>query len=57
MTVRAKLALLAPVTVLLAIGFVLTASLPALRIVIAAVWLGHLIYFGFVVKTYPARRS
>ncbi|MDY4041613.1 MAG: YbaN family protein [Collinsella sp.] len=57
MTVRAKLALLAPVTVLLAIGFFLTASLPALRIVIAAVWLGHLIYFGFVVKTEPARRS
>ena len=51
MTPRAKLTILIPVTVLLAIGFALMGSVPIGRIVLAAVWLGHIIYFGFIVKT------
>ena len=51
MSVKAKLRLLVPVTILMALGFVFTARIPVLRAVIAVVWAGHLIYFGFVVKT------
>lgn len=51
MTLKAKLTVLVPVTALLAIGFALMGSVPVGRIVLAIVWAGHLIYFGFVVKT------
>lgn len=51
MTLRAKLAILIPVTVLLAIGFALMGRVPVGRVVLAAVWIGHVIYFGFIVKT------
>ena len=51
MTLRAKLTILIPVTVLLAIGFALMGRVPVGRIVLAAVWIGHIIYFGFIVKT------
>ena len=39
-----------PVTVLLAIGFALMGRVPVGRVVLAAVWIGHIIYFGFIVK-------
>lgn len=51
MTVKAKLTILVPVTILLAIGFVLMGRVPVGRLILAAVWIGHIIYFGFVVKT------
>lgn len=51
MTLRAKLTILVPVTVLLAIGFALMGRVPVGRVVLAAVWIGHIIYFGFTVKT------
>ncbi len=51
MTLRAKLTILIPVTVLLAIGFALMGRVPVGRVVLAAVWIGHIIYFGFTVKT------
>ena len=51
MTLRAKLTILIPVTVLLAIGFALMGRVPIGRVVLAAVWIGHIIYFGFTVKT------
>lgn len=51
MTVKAKLTILVPVSILLAIGFALMGSVPVGRIILAAVWFGHIIYFGFVVKT------
>lgn len=51
MTLRAKLTILVLVTVLLAIGFALMGRAPVGRIVLAAVWIGHIIYFGFAVKT------
>ena len=51
MTLKAKLTILVPVTALLAIGFALMGNVPIGRIVLAIVWAGHLIYFGFVVKT------
>lgn len=51
MTLRAKLAILVPVTVLLAIGFALMSRVPVGRIILAAVLIGHIVYFGFIVKT------
>ena len=51
MTVKAKLTILVPVTVLLAIGFMLMANVPVGRVVLGIVWAAHVVYFGFVVKT------
>ena len=51
MTLKAKLTILIPVTILLGIGFALMSNVPVGRIVVAAVWACHIVYFGFVVKT------
>ena len=51
MTLKAKLSILVPVTILLAIGFALMGRVPVGRIVLAVVWVAHIVYFGFVVKT------
>lgn len=51
MTVKAKLMIIIPVTVLLGIGFALMANVPIGRIALALVWIGHIVYFGFIVKT------
>lgn len=51
MTVKAKLSILIPVTILLGIAFVLMKEVPVGQIVLALVWLGHVLYFGFIVKT------
>ena len=51
MTLRAKLTILVPVTALLAVGFVMMSNVPIGRAIVAAVWVGHIVYFGFVVKT------
>lgn len=50
MTLKAKLMLLGPLTVLLGISFMLLASVPVARAIIAVVWTAHIVYFGFVVK-------
>ncbi len=54
MTVKAKLTILVPVTILLAIAFAMMGRVPIGRIVLAVVWVGHIVYFGFIVKTDPA---
>lgn len=51
MTIKAKLSILVPVTVLLAIGFALMGRVPVGRAVLVVVWVCHIVYFGFVVKT------
>ena len=51
MTLRAKLALIGTVTALMALGFVMMSRVPVGRIVLGIVWVGHILYFGFVVKT------
>ena len=51
MTLRAKLTILVPVTVLLAVGFAMMGSVPVGRAIVAIVWVGYIVYFGFVVKT------
>ncbi|MCI9129834.1 MAG: DUF454 domain-containing protein [Eggerthellaceae bacterium] len=49
MTLKAKLCVLLPVTTLLGISFMLMANVPIGRAVVAAIWVGHVVYFGFVV--------
>lgn len=51
MTIVAKLKLLAPITLLLAVSFALMGSVPIGRIVVAIIFIGHIVYFGFIVKT------
>lgn len=51
MTLRAKLTILVPVTVLLAVGFAMMVSVPVGRAIVAVVWVGHIVYFGFIVKS------
>ena len=51
MTLRSKLTILVPVTVLLAVGFAMMGSVPVGRAIVTIVWVGHIVYFGFVVKT------
>ena len=51
MTLKAKLTVLIPVTILLGLGFFMMHNVLVGRIIVAIVWIGHIIYFGFVVKT------
>ena len=51
MIVRAKLSLLVPVSVLMALGMYFTSGIPLLRAIIAVVWAAHIAYFGLWVKT------
>jgi len=54
MTIKTKLALLTAVTVFMGFSFIvmLIMSAPlAARVVLAVVWLCHVLYFGFMVKT------
>lgn len=51
MTVKAKLMLLGPITLVLGVSFLLMANVPVGRVAVAAVWVAHFVYFGFMVKT------
>lgn len=51
MTVKSKLLLLIPLTAVLGISFALMSGVLIGRIVVAIVWVAHVAYFGFIVKT------
>lgn len=50
MDARAKLTILVPVTILLGIAVFFMRSITPMLVLFAVVWLGHVVYFGFVVK-------
>lgn len=50
MTKKTKVKIMITVTVLMSVGFVMMDSVPVGRIVLAAVWIFHIIYFAFIVK-------
>ena len=54
MTVAGKLAILVPVSVLLGIAAFFMRRITWMLPIFAIVWVGHLVYFGFVVKTEKA---
>ena len=53
MTRKTKIRSIATVTFLMTSGFVMMLRVPAGRVVLACVWVFHIIYFLFGVKTLP----
>lgn len=51
MTKRTKLRIMLMVTALMSIGFLMMGNVPAGRMVLAVVWVFHIAYFTFGVKT------
>ncbi|HHU03035.1 MAG TPA: DUF454 domain-containing protein [Christensenellaceae bacterium] len=54
MTKKAKIRLMITITILMSIGFIMMDAVPIGRIVLSIVWLFHIIYFIFGIKTIPA---
>lgn len=54
MTRKTKVKIMVTVTILMSIGFVMMHQVAAGRIVLACVWVSHILYFIFVVKTIKA---
>lgn len=53
MTTATKVRIMVTVTVLMSIGFVMMHAVPVGRIVLGCVWVFHVLYFLFGVKTIP----
>lgn len=51
MTMKTKLSVMASVTALMSIGFIMMSRIPVGRIILAGVWVFHMIFFLFKVKT------
>ena len=56
MTRRAKIRIMVTVTILMAAGFIAMHAVAVGRIVLAFVWVGHIFYFLFGVRTLPDDR-
>lgn len=54
MTWKTKIRIMIMVTVLMTIGFIMMSRVPVGRILLACVWLFHIVYFVFGVKTIKA---
>ncbi len=54
MTWRTKIRIMVTVTLLMSVGFIMMHSVTVGRIVLACVWVFHILYFIFGVKTIPA---
>lgn len=53
MTRKTKLRIMVTVTLLMSIGFIMMDAVPVGRIVLGCVWVFHILYFLFGVKTIP----
>lgn len=54
MTVRTKVTLLGTSSAVMLLGFLMMGNVPVGRMVLAVVWVCHVVYFVFGVKTLPA---
>lgn len=57
MTARTKIRIMTIVTATMAVGFVMMGNVPIGRIVLAAVWVIHLLYFIFGIRTIPVKKE
>lgn len=57
MTKKTKIRIMVTVTVLMSIGFIAMHAVPVGRIVLGCVWLFHVGYFIFGIKTIPAGKE
>lgn len=57
MTLRTKMAIMLSVSFVMGAGFLMMSRVPAARIALALVWLFHIVYFTFGVKTLKGQRS
>ena len=53
MTRKTKIRIISTVTVLMLIGFLMMSRVPVGRVVLACVWVFHIVYFAVAVKTIP----
>lgn len=51
MTIKTKLTIICSITFTMAIGFIMMDKVPVGRIILAIVWICHLLYFIFGIKT------
>lgn len=51
MTKKTKIRIMATVTLLMSVGFLMMSRVPVGRVILACVWLFHILYFMFGVKT------
>lgn len=54
MTMKTKLTIMCTVTILMAVGFIMMKRVPVGRIILAAVWVFHILYFFIRIKTIPS---
>lgn len=57
MTARTKLRIMAVVTLTMAVGFAMMGRVPIGRAVLACVWVFHILYFVFGIRTLPEERA
>jgi len=57
MTKRVKIRIMVTVSILLSIGFVMMQDATSGRIVLACVWVLHIVYFIFGIKTIPVKTA
>ena len=55
MTKKTKVRIMVTMTILMSIGFAMMGAVPVGRMVLAGVWVFHMVYFLFGVKTIPAK--
>lgn len=57
MTRKTKVRIMVTVTILMSIGFIMMHAVTVGRIVLVVVWLFHVVYFTFGVKTIPPQKT
>ena len=57
MTLRTKVRIMVVVTLLMSVGFLMMHAVVLGRIVLGAVWVFHILYFLFGIKTIPAAKE